>query len=116
MQTSKIIIIFFVSLFLSLNSCSQTQNLELEVNNHPGNTIKLARFEGDNMVPVEEKSYREDGVLFKMNSQKPGMYRIILKEAQIRKEQGKAFNFIYNNEQIKLETDYNSPQENLRVL
>lgn len=116
MKTSKIIIIFFVLLFLSLNSCSQTQNLELEVNNHPGNTVKLARFEGDNMVPVNEKSCREDGVVFDMNSQKPGMYRVILKEPQGREEQGKAFNFIFNNEKIKLETDYNAPQDSLRVL
>lgn len=67
------------------------------------------------MVPVNEKSYGDDGVVFNMTDQKPGMYRIILKKAQHRKEQGKAFNFIYNKKKIKLETDYNNPQESLRV-
>ena len=116
MQKFKPIILYILILFLSINACGQSPELTLKINNHPGHPIKLVRFKGDQMIPVNQKSYSKGGITFDMTGQKTGMYRIILKEAQSRREQDKAFNLIYNREAIQLETDYHTPLENMQVL
>ena len=116
MQKFKTITTFIITLFIVINCSAQSQNLHLVVRNHPGHAITLVRFKGDQMIPVKEKSYAKEGVSFDMTDQKPGMYRVILKQAKSRKEQGKALNLIYNREDIKLKTDYQAPQKNLQIV
>src|SRR6056297_238446 len=109
------IIIAFLLLIFSLHSCGQSESLRLVIKNHPGGNVKLVKFIGDKMVSVKDKKY-DKGVTFNMEDQRPGMYRIIIKEAKNRRQQTKAINFIYNNENIKLETSYNAPQKDLQVI
>jgi hypothetical protein len=87
------IITLLASLFLFFNFAAQTQNLQLVVRNHPRHTITLARFNGDQIIPVTEKSYSIGGLTFDMTVQKPNIYLVILKKSKSRKEQGKALNW-----------------------
>jgi len=110
---------FFLSacllLLFSFPSCSQSTGVKLEIEDHPGGEVKLVRFDGDRMVSVKDKTY-QNGVVFNMENQDTGMYRIIIKEARSRRERPKAVNFIYNGEDIKLHTSYKSPKEDLKVI
>ncbi len=115
MERTHFIISAFLLLILSLSSCGQSENLRVVIKNHPGGKVKLVKFIGDRMVSVKDKAYK-NGLTFNMVGQKNGMYRIVIKEAKNRRQQTKAVNFIYNNENIKLETTYNNPQKDLKVI
>ena len=116
MNTFKPIPILFLFLFLFMNSCAQSPNFHLKVSNHPGDQVTLLQFKNGELKPVDRKAYEQDGIIFNMEKQQPGMYRIVLKKPENRREQEKAFNVIYNNENIEITTDYESPEKKLEVV
>lgn len=116
MNTFKLLPILSLFLFLFLNSFAQSQNFHVEVSNHPGGQVNLLQFKNGELKPFDRKAYEQDGITFNMEKQQPGMYRVVLKKPENRNEQEKAFNVIYNNENIEITTDYESPEEKLEVV
>ena len=123
----KIISFFLFILFsCSLNSTAQSYSLEIEIKNQTDNHIFIGSVSGDDFHLTDTITLRRGQTAdtkkakysFSENSV-PGMYRLILGKttyAKVMNEPPQQIDFIYNNENIILETDFKKPEEKLLVI
>ncbi|HKJ77918.1 MAG TPA: TlpA disulfide reductase family protein [Prolixibacteraceae bacterium] len=111
---------------LSLQTFSQSLTLEILLKNQPGNFVVLGKVSGDNFYPVDtlflrrgqEATTKKADYTFPINAG-PGMYRLVLGKttyAKVMDEAPQQFDFIFNNEDLIFETDFEMPVENLLVV
>ena len=109
-------------------STAQTFNLYASIKNQPYNTVAIGAVSGDNFIlsdsiptrniitsagPVKTISWN-----FPPDAA-PGTYRVVLgmtTYARVMNEPPQQFDFIFNGENIRIETDYLNPFDSLKVL
>ena len=113
-----------LSLFLFFGvhffSFSQSFTLEVKVNQQPDNAIILGEVKGDNFRSIDSAKAVNDVVKFSFpENAHAGVYRLIFGEtltAKILDEPPQQLDFIFNKEDIILETDFNVPEDKLLVV
>lgn len=117
---------YFLLFILSISYfavLSQEYQLNLSVINQKAGEITLLKLNGDKQTPVDsiqvDQSLAAD-IHFKLTSQnEPGVYRVVLgktKVAEIMNEPPQQLDFIFNKEDVELETDFNEPFNSLEVI
>lgn len=101
---------------------SQTYSVEIAVANQPDNYILFGSVKGDEFSAIDSSFlYPESGkVVFKFpEGATPGTYRVVFGKtpyAKIMDEPAQQINFIFNNENLVLKTDYKEPFAKLEIL
>lgn len=130
-RTVTILTILLVCLFLS--GFTQPYTLEVDIKNQPENPIVIGTIHGDRFVPIDTLKLQPlvgslpghlSGRLKKVRWQfpgntLPGMYRLVFGQtvyARVMNEAPQQLDFIFNNENIILETDFIAPQDSLLVV
>ena len=120
--------VFF--LWLCPFAVAQSYSLQVSIKNQPDNPVVLGTIRGDKFTPVDTLVLQEVALghlpnqLKKVNWQfpvnaTPGMYRLVLGQttyARVMGESPQQLDFVFNNENIILETDFKAPQESLVVV
>ena len=122
----KSIVSITAALFLILcgtaTGFSQSYSVEIAVTHQPQNYILFGTVEGDNFSPIDSSFlYPESGkVAFRFPEEAlPGTYRVVFGKtpyAKIMDEPAQQLDFIFNNENIVLKTDYKEPFGKLEIL
>lgn len=105
---------------------AQSNSFEIELKNQPNNYIIIGAVSGDDFQPLDTillyhgrtATIKAGEYAFPENSV-PGMYRLIFGKttyAKVMDEPSQQLDFIFNNEDIILETDFEAPEENLLVV
>ncbi len=92
----------------------------MTIKNQPDNSIVLGEVKGDKVTPIDSARAINNQVKFAFpNGSHPGVYRLILGQtlyARIMNETPQQLDFIFNDENIILETDFDSPEDKLVVI
>lgn len=83
--------------FLTLSTLGFSQKIKLKVNGHKDTTVFLIKYYGKNLLYADTAQMKGGFVEFDGKKQKPGIVGLLLPGQ-------KYFEFIYNNEEIQLET------------
>jgi thiol-disulfide isomerase/thioredoxin len=105
---------------------AQSYSFEIQLKNQPNNYIIIGAISGDDFQPLDTillhrgrtAAIKAGEYTFPENSA-PGMYRLIFGKttyAKVMDEPPQQLDFIFNNEDIILETDFEAPEENLLVV
>jgi hypothetical protein len=130
-KTLTIITILFVC--LCLRGLAQPFTLEVDIKNQPDNPVVIGTIQGDRFLPVDTLKLQtvvrnmpgqSSGRLKKVSWQfpgnaVPGMYRLVFGQtvyARVMNEAPQQLDFIFNNENIILETNFTAPQDSLLVV
>lgn len=116
-----------ISLVLIFNySLAQPFTLEVMVKHQPEEKAVLGKVKGDDFIPVDTLSFVKDSrkqhSTLKYSFAKgatTGMYRLILgytTYAKVMNEAPQQLDFIFNNENLILETDFKEPAKGLLVI
>lgn len=124
----KLKYIFFYLLTFSLlsffgeNSFAQTFTVEVQLKNQPDNTIVFGSVKGDDFITIDSTSLKQSFGKIKFTfpeNAHPGVYRINLgttTAGKILNEPQQVFDFIFDNENLVFDTDFNAPIDNLRII
>lgn len=111
------LLLFFGFLF---GAYSQPFTIEIKVNDQPDNAIILGEVKGDKITPIDSAKAVNSVVKFNFPANAhAGVYRLILGQtltAKILDEPPQQLDFIFNKENIILETDFNVPEDKLLVV
>ena len=111
--------LILVSAFVKTVS-AQTFSLEIKCKNLPQNTVILGEVKGDKFTPLDSLNTKSNSLKFNVKeSLHPGIYRVIFGQtlyAKIMNETPQQLDFIFNNEDIILETDFNAPEDSLLII
>ncbi len=111
-------------IFFGLNIISNAQpfKVELTIENQPDNPILFGWIQGDDFNLIDsakiDASTYQVTFNFPANAH-PGTYRLIFGKtayARFMDEGPQQLDFIFNNENIKMKTDFKSPVESLKVI
>jgi hypothetical protein len=109
-----------IPVFISLHSFSQPFTLEVKVKNQPENKIILGTISGDRFTPVDSLPAQNNTVRFTFSPDaRPGMYRLVFGQtlyAKIMNDPPQQIDFVFNDEHIIFETDFDKPEDNLQVI
>ncbi len=110
LKSILVLIIYFCGL---IPLSAQPYNLEIQIQNQPDNPVVFGRLEGDNFISIDSAKATNGSVqfLFPENAQ-PGVYRLILGKtgyAKVMNDDPQQLDFIFNNENINLKTDFKNP-------
>lgn len=120
-----LILIFL--LFTGLSGFSQNYSLQITISNQLCNSIEIGKVRGDRFIfldSIHSEGFTSIEALTKKfiyhlpEHSTPGMYRLILGQtryAEIMNEPPQQLDFIFNNENIELETDFKDPDEKIRI-
>ena len=101
-------------------SAAQPYSIGIIIKNQPNNPIILGAVKGDNFIAVDSAFAENELVRFSLpDNANTGMYRLIFgqtKYANLMGESPQYLDFIFNKEEIVLETDFDSPETNTRVI
>lgn len=122
----KLIISFFAGWILFFvfagNSFAQPFSVEIFISNQPKNYIYFGSVKGDDFTPIDSSYiYPESGKVkfdFPDNAHS-GIYRIVMGKtpyARIMDESPLQLNFIFNNENMVLKTDFKEPVKKLEII
>lgn len=107
---------------------AQLNNLQVRINNQPFNSVAVGYMRGDKFIladSVATSNIMAAGDPIKVvnwffpSDARPGMYRIIFgltTYARVMDEPPQQLDFIYNGEDIRLETDFKTPTDSLKVI
>ncbi|WP_340111032.1 hypothetical protein [Maribellus mangrovi] len=99
---------------------AQSHHIELQIQNQPENPIVLGWIKGDNFFKIDSVQATNGVVRFDLpDDAHTGVYRMILGKtgyARVMNEGPQQLDFIYNNEDINLRTDFKVPVEVLQVI
>jgi hypothetical protein len=116
-------IVFIPILFLNAFIVeAQSFTLELKIKNQPSGQIILGSIKGDDFIRFDSISVMGPDATVKFNfpdNAHPGVYRVILgytNYARIMNEAPQQIDFIFDNENIVIETDFKEPVEKLKVI
>ncbi len=106
-------------IFINFTLLAQNRNITIQCNNQPNNEIILGNIKGDKFTPIDTTQLVKNTIQFQLPPKtQTGVYRIILgqtKVAQIMNEPPQQLDFIYNNEDITLKTDFKHPLDSLEI-
>ena len=113
-------LINFIILLLTYHLLSaQSHDITIQITNQPSTDIILGSIKGDKFTPIDSTQAANTTINFQLpTSSQPGIYRLILGQtrvAQIMNEPPQQLDFIFNNEDITLKTDFKHPEDSLRV-
>lgn len=94
--------------FLTLTTLSFSQKIKLKVNGQKDTTVFLIKYYGKNLLYADTAQMKGGMVEFEGKKQKPGIVGLLLPGQ-------KYFEFIYNNEEIQLETTGPDFVNNMKV-
>lgn len=107
-------------LFISLQAKAQTFTIKMEVNNQPEGMVVLGTISGDNFTAIDSAKTSSTSIEFSLNKENhTGIYRVNLGHtpyARLMKEGPQTFDFIFNHENIRMDTDFKHPFDSLKVL
>ena len=116
---SKSIFVLFISL-IAIQSFAQDYSVAIIIKNQPEVPIVFGAVKGDDFIAIDTSFAEKEVVRFTIpDSAHVGLYRILLgqtKYAKVMKEAPQQLEFIFNNEDVTLETDFNSPETETRVI
>lgn len=112
--------LFFVVIVI-FNASAQSHDITVQINNQPpDNEIILGSIKGDDFTPIDTTEVENSTIKFQLSANSPvGVYRIVLGKTAYARVMNKApqqLDFIYNNEDVFLETDFMTPVENLKII
>lgn len=109
---------FFV--ILAFNTSAQLHSVTIKITNQPNTQIILGSIKGDEFTPLDSTEVINSIIKFQLSSSNPsGVYRIILGKtayARVMNKPPQQLDFIYNNEDVFLETDFMDPAAKLKVI
>lgn len=107
-------------LFITHFGFSQTYSIAVIVKEQPAQQIKLGLLKGDNVLPLDSSLAENGLVRFELPKDAlSGMYRLNFgqtKSARVLNEDPQMLDFIFNQENIVMETNFESPQKSARVI
>lgn len=110
-----ILLLFYCFIFAN----GQEYTIDVILKNAPENLIYLGSIKGDDYTVIDSTTANDDLVQFKFNAQSNiGVYRINFGYSSEKNKQNdmpRIIDFVFNNENIVLETDFYSPT-NTRVI
>lgn len=119
----NIILILLAFLFVShlpQAVYAQQKTLNLILSEQPQSKIILGKIKGDDFIKVDSTIVDNGYAKFSFPGiSAPGMYRVILGKttyARVMNEAPQQFDFIYNYEDIALQTNFNSPTDSMDVI
>ena len=129
-KVTSIFIVLITFTTIALHAYSQPFTLEIQINNQPDNHIILGEIKGDNFIPldtllvhpVNKNSISENSKAAQYTFPEnlaTGMYRLILGQttyAKVMNEAPQQIDFIFNNEDLILESDFDAPEDSLLVV
>lgn len=105
---------------MNLEASAQTWTARFNIVNQPANKIILGSIQGDNFTPID--SVQALGAEFQFTftaKNHAGVYRILLGQtpyARLMNEEVQQLDFIFNRENIHIETDFKTPGLSARVI
>jgi thiol-disulfide isomerase/thioredoxin len=98
-------------MLISITASAQKYSIKTTVKGLPQKEIYLADFYGDKNTKIDSvMSDTTRSLLFMANADMPaGMYRVIL-------DKNSYLDFIYNNEDIEMETEFNAVYDSLKII
>ena len=118
----QIILLLTLVFAFSVYGFAQPFSVEISITNQPKNMIVFGSVSGDNFTAIDSSFlYPESNKVnfgFPANAS-PGVYRIVMGQtpyAKVMDEPPQMVNFIFNNENLILETDFKEPLEKLEIL
>ena len=110
----------FLMLLFSIYGWSQTYSLQLYVTNQPDNPVVLGWISGDDFHAIDSVKAFNNKVKFDFPEEAhTGVYRLIFGKtgyARVMNEDPQTLDFIFNSENIELQTDFKKPIEALKVV
>jgi len=117
-KTISVSVVFV--LFSSIYAYSQPYSLKLHITNQPDNPVVLGWISGDDFHEIDSAKVFNNSATFTFPEEsRPGVYRLIFgktRYAQVMDEDPQTLDFIFNNENIELQTDFKKPVEALKVI
>lgn len=120
-QMKKILLISII-LFLLKIAIAQPFELQITLKNQPESFILSGKIKGDKFIFSDtlfaENQNTTFSYIFPANAT-TGMYRLILGQttyAKVMNEPPQQLDFIFNNENITLETDFKTPEDSLKII
>ncbi len=113
---------------MMLPAHAQSHTLRVRVYNQLYNTVAIGSVRGDRFIlsdSIMTSNIMHDGVPLKLIAwsfppeAQPGMYRIVLGQttyARVMNEAPQQLDFIFNGEDIRLQTDFKAPADSLKVI
>jgi hypothetical protein len=99
---------------------SQPYTLNVHITGQPENPVLLGWISGDDFHKIDSAKAFNSSVSFDFPADAhPGVYRLIFGKtgyARVMNEDPQTLDFIFNNENIELQTDFKSPLESLNVI
>ena len=116
----RILSIIIPILIWVCSASAQPHDITIQSANQPSQQIILGTIKGDKFTPTDSTQSVNNTIQFNLpENTKTGTYRIIQGQtriAQIMNEPPQQLDFIYNNENIKLTTDFKHPEDSLKVI
>lgn len=113
------VVLLFIMLTLVIEAGAQPFTLNVTVSNQPDNPIILGWISGDDFHKIDSAKAFNGAVKFLLPSDaNPGVYRLVLGKtgyARVMNDDPQTLDFIFNNENIDLQTDFKAPFEALKV-
>jgi peroxiredoxin len=114
----SIFTIFFLAIAIII--FAQPNSVGIIIKNQPDNPIILGAVKGDNFIAIDTAFAEKELVRFELpKGANVGIYRINMGQtsyAKVMNEAPQQLDFIFNNEDIVLETDFKSPETNTKVI
>ncbi len=118
-MTKNISLIALILFILTIQAIGQLHVLKLKINNQTSNTVLLGTIQGDQFA-ITDTLEENNNFLFKIpHDYKRGNYRLILGQtsiAEVLNEPPQKLDFIYNDENIEIQTDFNMPMDSADVI
>lgn len=117
-KTISVSVVFV--LLSSIYAYSQPYSLKLHITNQPDNPVVLGWISGDDFYEIDSAKVFNNSATFTFPEEsKPGIYRLIFGKtgyARVMDEDPQTLDFIFNSENIELQTDFKKPVEALKVI
>ena len=112
---------FIISLIINLNyGFANPYKIDFVIKNQPDRQIILGLVKGDNFIPVDSTLAKNELVQFRLTDEaQTGIYRINMGQtgyAKVMNEDPQVFDFIFDKEDIIIETDFNSPVKSVNII
>ncbi len=119
-------LLFAIWILPGNSSVAQSYTVQVKIRNQPENPVVLGTLKGDEFTPFDTVEVQQMNSVHQEKSIKfsfpenaiPGMYRLVFGQttyARIMDEPPQQLDFIFNKENIVLETDFNAPADSLKV-
>lgn len=117
---------FFLNIILLVltggTSFAQIFTIEVQIKNQPNNSIVFGSIKGDDFTAIDSTTLKQTFGKVKFTfpeNAHSGVYRIVFGKtpaAKILNESPQLLDFIFDNENLIFDTDFNAPVENLKII